>query len=330
MEKVIIFGTGKHWTNHKRMLQDVEIVFFADNDLSKVGQLYEGKPVIHSSEIPNVQYDKIIIASTAKDQIIKQLIEMHVATEKIEIINCCRLIKPNDYHCRVMSDGQVKYQLGDISFQCKTRSDFNVVQELFDDGNYYFIDKTRRYYVVDIGMNIGLASLFFAGQDNIKKVYGFEPFIATYEQAIDNFRMNQSFIQDKITPKHFGLAEKNEIKYFRYNTDFSGGMSTVGTGTIMEEDMEKVELRDAIGTLESIVNCHRDENAILKIDCEGSEYEIIKSLDQGNLLKNFSVIMMEWHMPEKNHIIEEILQRNGYRYLKFCGNDTRGFIYAML
>lgn len=47
MEKVIIFGTGKHWTNHKRMLRDVEIIAF-----------------------------------TAKDQIIRQLLEMHIEAEK--------------------------------------------------------------------------------------------------------------------------------------------------------------------------------------------------------------------------------------------------------
>lgn len=179
-------------------------------------------------------------------------------------------------------------------------------------------------------MNIGITSLFFARQDNITKVYGFEPFLPTYEQAMNNFKMNLSCIQAKIIPENIGIAEKRETKYFQYNADFSEGMSTVGDGTVAEEGMEKVEIEDAVGTLMPVINRHKGENAILKIDCEGSEYEIIQSLEQGNMLRNFSVIMIEWHIPSRNYIIEESLKKNGYRYLKFSENDTRGFIYAML
>lgn len=329
MDKVVIFGTGKHWTNHKRLLREVEIIAFADNDQAKVGKMYEGKPIIHPNKLPELQFDKVMIASVAKDQMIHQLFELKVAARKIELLNCYRLIDSLDFFCEVMEDQSVRYRIGGITFTCRTRSDFNVVQELYDDGDYNFHSSHEQYYVVDIGMNIGLASLYFAGQANITKVYGFEPFTSTYQQAIENIRMNESAIREKIETIQCGLGACGEHKYFSYNENFSGGMSTMGQGEEQGEDVVEVIIEDAVSVLTPIIKKQGTEKGILKIDCEGSEYEIIKALNDSHLLNSFSIIMMEWHIPQKNPMLRKILDDNEYRYFEFAGNDTRGFIYAI-
>lgn len=330
MERVIIFGTGKHWKNHKRLLRKVEIIAFADNDNTKVGKEFEGKPIIHPSEMTMLKFDKVIIASVAKDQIIHQLFELKIAISKIELLNCYRLLDSSKLYYEVKEDESIWYRMDNITFSCKTRSDFNVVQELYDTGVYHFRHFTEKYYVVDIGMNIGLTSLYFAGQENIIKVYGFEPFEITHKQAVRNISMNESFIQNKIATHRYGLGGQDETKYFNYNPDCSESMSTVGCGVKCGEYMEKVIIKDVSVVLQSILQEHINDKAILKIDCEGSEYEILERLDQENLLRSFSVIMLELHIPEKNHVAEEILDRNGYRYFEISGNDTLGFIYAIL
>lgn len=40
--------------------------------------------------------------------------------------------------------------------------------------------------VIDIGANIGLASLFFAARKNVIKVIGYEPLRSTYQKALHN------------------------------------------------------------------------------------------------------------------------------------------------
>ena len=72
----------------------------------------------------------------------------------------------------------------------------------------------------------------------------------------------------------------------------------------------------------------------LKIDCEGAEYEIIKSLDEQYLTNNINKICLEYHL-NKNGEIHTILNK-----LKKCGfnvnfeygdyqiNDELGIIYA--
>src|SRR5260221_3132548 len=44
--------------------------------------------------------------------------------------------------------------------------------------------------VIDVGMNVGTAALFFASRDNVKRVYGFEPVPSSCATAEVNFSLN--------------------------------------------------------------------------------------------------------------------------------------------
>ena len=63
--------------------------------------------------------------------------------------------------------------------------------------------------VIDIGMNVGIASLFFATLPHVEKVYAFEPFKAPYLRAMDNFKLNPA-LSAKIQAYNFGLSNKFE------------------------------------------------------------------------------------------------------------------------
>lgn len=329
MKNVIVFGTGRHYENHEHLMdKEWNIVAFADNNIEKQGKNFRGKPVITPNElIKTDQYDYVIVASVAKDEIIKQILSMQIAREKICLLNCFRLVDSAKVYAEVLPCGDVSYKVNEIVFKCTSRSDFNVAQDVFDSGFYNYIDNSDSdLIVIDIGMNIGLASLFFASKERVTKVYGFEPFINTYKQSLDNIRENDKLIQEKIEPFAYGLGNENCIKNFIYDASFSEGLSTVGKGVKRSENTVSVIIKDATEILTPILNtCNR---VVMKMDCEGSEYDILNNLHRSNLISKIDVFIIECHNPNKDAALEYIFKKNGYSYILFPSNKTLSILYG--
>lgn len=64
------------------------------------------------------------------------------------------------------------------------------------------------------------------------------------------------------------------------------------------------------------------------MDCEGSEYPILESLEEHDLLKRFSVIMLEYHYKGSD-VIKERLKRANFAFFESVINDIFGLIYAI-
>lgn len=76
--KVLLWGTGKiaDWLTDKiKEFPDVNIVGFADNDLSKAGSFWRGKSVIEPNKIRECQFDVLVIACKAVEEISLQIEE---------------------------------------------------------------------------------------------------------------------------------------------------------------------------------------------------------------------------------------------------------------
>ncbi len=219
-----------------------------------------------------------------------------------------------------------------IRFEMKNGSDFVVFREVFMSGVYRIIYKAP-CAVVDIGMNIGLATLFLARNEYVKKVYGFEPFTQTYNQAEKNISLNDCEIKDKITLYNVALSNTNREATYLYEADNPGGMRIAkGSRTVGEEhpDAAPVKIRDAGETLLPIFNSCEDMNIILKSDCEGSEYDIFYSLEKKDLLKRIRCIMMETHDGRQSEI-EAMLSDKGFVvFSEFIGGKYEiGMLYAV-
>ena len=329
MKNVVVFGTGRHYENHERLMdKEWNIVAFADNNIDKQGKSFRGKPVINPNELMKTdQYDYIVVASVAKDEIIRQILGMQIAIEKICLLNCFRLVDPAKVSAQVMPCGDVVYKVNEIVFKCTSRSDFNVAQDVFDIGFYNYVDNSdNNLIVIDIGMNIGLASLFFASKERVTKVYGFEPFIDTYKQSLDNIRENDKLIQEKIETFAYGLGNENCTKNFIYDASFSEGLSTVGNGVEKSENTVSVIIKDATEILTPILNT--SNKVVMKMDCEGSEYDILSNLHNSNLISKIDVFIIECHNPDKNATLENILKKNGYSYILIPSNKTLSILYG--
>ena len=185
-------------------------------------------------------------------------------------------------------------------FILKTETDLRVFEEIYL-GNAYNITIPGPVEVIDIGMNIGLASLYFAAQPNVKKVYAFEPFKDTYDQAELNFEHNPE-IASKIQPFHFGLGSSNRLEEFFYNPLEKGYMGMINNSK--SDQVVSVSIKNVTEVLKPILEAAEQVKYFAKIDCEGAEYEIIDSLYNSGLLQKMDAVIIEWH--QVNDLIAKI------------------------
>lgn len=178
--------------------------------------------------------------------------------------------------------------------------------------------------VVDIGANIGFFSIF-AAQNTQNTVYSFEPFAENVEFLKNNMNANNI---SNISIDCMAISDKNGTEKL-YLSEISGGH-------LLFDNNIKGSLHNYIEvparTLESMMEEHSLNHIdFLKLDCEGSEGQILSSLPVKSFEK-ISKIAMEFHdnVSILNHDeIKNLLENAGYTCnLEWDGKSPIGYLYA--
>jgi FkbM family methyltransferase len=190
------------------------------------------------------------------------------------------------------------------------------VHEVLMRDDYAFSAGSGSYVMVDIGMNVAIASLSKAFDPSFTKVFAYEPVTPTYNPVLKNIELNPA-VKTKIQAFNFGLSDQDEDLTIKFTPEHIMSISSESTfdacfGTDVTD--ERIKIRKASAVLEPIIAEHRrlrHEKVFLKIDCEGSEFKILDDLDRHGLLKEIDVAVIEWHGKEPNRILS-LLTRNGF------------------
>ena len=86
--KIVVFGTGDYYHKYKKYLCESEIEAFIDNDSSKIGTKLDGIDICPVNEIKKLEYDKIVLMSVWKNEMLLQLLELGVKIQKIMDYSC--------------------------------------------------------------------------------------------------------------------------------------------------------------------------------------------------------------------------------------------------
>jgi hypothetical protein len=128
------------------------------------------------------------------------------------------------------------------------------------------------------------------------------------------------------------LGGCDEVLSVAYTPEFRGQVGVQGTdyirSTITQSVTEKICIKDAFEPLNNIAKEYLSKRFIMKIDCEGAEYDLIEKIPQ-EMLKRCDIIMMEWH--EKGpEAIEKWLSEHGFIQMSFYPHNKRaGMLYAV-
>jgi FkbM family methyltransferase len=151
----------------------------------------------------------------------------------------------------------------------------------------------------DIGANDGNTfDLFLNGSDKYKNwnVWCFEPSAKHFASLLNAATRNSDKFNITVCP--FGLGGKTEILQFHemINNTVSDSLFTDVGGTINPNP--KYKLVCSIISITEFMenNTSPEDEVVLKVDCEGAEYEIYEDLlNKPELLKRITTIYNEWH-----------------------------------
>jgi FkbM family methyltransferase len=219
-------------------------------------------------------------------------------------------------------------EVDNVKLYIKSLSNIVTFYELFIEKIYDVHLMNEQATFVDIGMNVGYASILFASKKHTQKVFSFEPFLMTYNEAIENINLNEH-LKDKIVAHNYGISDYSSFINVPLMESGSGGASTnkdiLKINNTSDLPLTTVEIRSINNIFDELQDT---KNIFFKIDCEGDEYPIFDYLERNNLVKKAIGYIVEWHLkgPEK---ILAILNRSKFSTLSMPKPDgSSGMIYS--
>jgi len=171
---------------------------------------------------------------------------------------------------------------------------YNILIQKGKKAEYYVAQNVNPKVILDIGANIGITAIWMAKQFPDAEIYCFEPVKDNFDILLKNISNYPN-----IKAYQFALGDKNGVVDIFADTDITnqGGFSIFSrdsdshnTGT-EREPITQIEIRKASDALDEVGAKKAD---IIKIDTEGSEYDILISLPE-TLLSDTQWIMGELH-----------------------------------
>jgi len=180
----------------------------------------------------------------------------------------------------------IKYKYGllkGLKFNIDDKTKFNVMCGCYETEIKKWCENftSKAQWAIDVGSDSGYYALYFAAQENIKQIFAFEPNIISIEKLKKNAELNGPCLLKKIVIFNKFVSERNNGK--EYNLD---------------------------------VNLYglKAEPLIIKIDVDGGEGKVLKSLNR-TLKENKCMLIIETHSQE--------LERECNNYLKDRGYQTK-------
>jgi FkbM family methyltransferase len=167
--------------------------------------------------------------------------------------------------------------------------------------------------ILDVGANIGSFTIWLSNVMSVKEAYCFEPEGDSFRLLRFNLARNRCGFAQPIQKAVGGSARTIHISL---KEDSPGGTtiySNPGGKTSSSEEVEVVFLHDWLAKVGGSFD-------LLKIDCEGAEWEILRKCDPADF-ERFSVIVGEVHQdPEGIDSVEnfgERIEALGFRTIRW-------------
>jgi len=188
-----------------------------------------------------------------------------------------------------MKKHQVTYNNKNLTFfDALNNSTEWIIDEIYTRDVYNF--KKMKFapqdIIIDIGANIGMFSIYLAKCNPLIKIYAFEPFPTSFEYLCMNIKENQ--IQN-IIPIPLAITSDRRRMYLYATNDNLGGANNYvykPNTSYNVAEVSSLTLNDVFKMFDF------SSIKMLKIDCEGGEFEIIPNFDR---LKDVEYLVGEFH-----------------------------------
>jgi FkbM family methyltransferase len=187
---------------------------------------------------------------------------------------------------------------------------------------YGTVDNFRT--IVDIGANIGSFAIYAAQSNPLATIYCFEPEPANFDSLKNNIDING--LHDRVSAFQCAVASVSGDRQLAVIDPLSNSFHMVPVGA----SMQTVPCTTVGAILD---NLGLDQIDLLKLNCEGAEYEILEGC-RAEDFSRISNIRLEYHnldAPGKHgESLSQLLRAHGYRIQRFTRYlNTSGFIWAV-
>ena len=330
-KKVVLYGVGEFFESlikNNELDKKIDIDGISDIKFESLpnGTKYKSFNAIKPSQLKDYDADAILVTTAFPKKILKSLNETkykHIKEIFPVIQGLCPLFK-YDISFVKEENNKIYYHLNEYNIDIVCDEYYGIVEEVF----YWKIYDLQKkfnfadYNFFDIGMNRAYTDLYFALDNRCQKCFGFEPFKATYDFAIENINLNPK-IKNKIHPYNFGLSNKDntQLVYFLPHRD---GISSANYDFIKNYAPEELNnitetnviLKKASDIFANLIEKNPSTHKILKLDAEGAEYEVLPDLFSKNLLEHFNVIAGDMHVinsKEETKKLFEYIYKSGFK-----------------
>jgi FkbM family methyltransferase len=204
----------------------------------------------------------------------------------------------------------IKLRHAPITLNVRGAMDVWAVKETFLDEFYtrYGVPMQDGWTVVDIGAGIGDFSIYAAFGRPDAKVYAFEPYPGSF--LLLNENLEQNTIENVFPFQQAVWGNAGEL-----TLDLSVGEPLqFSSREVVVESGKARQIKVNAVTLADVLTEHAlDSVDLLKLDCEGAEYEILMNAPEDTLAK-IQRIVMEYHNVDDEHMHTQLI-----RFLEAAG-----------
>ena len=189
--------------------------------------------------------------------------------------------------------------------------------------NEYDVDSfkiNQNDVVIDVGAHIGLFSLLVSQFCKTGKIFSFEPIRENFDLLVSNLALNHI---ENIFPFNVGVSKKSGKLDLFLNNDQSAH-------SIFPKDSESITVESI--SLQKIFDDNKISTCkLLKLDCEGAEYDIVDSLPV-EYLDKIQNMVIEYHLADtKPELIKNLITKiknAGFKVKTRPHYDDMGFLVA--
>ncbi|GAG99005.1 unnamed protein product [marine sediment metagenome] len=185
-------------------------------------------------------------------------------------------------------------------FVFKLRSGYfegKVVHDEIMKEEYYRIPENPKV-VIDVGAHVGGTAILCASLG--ATVYAYEPMQSTFDILLDNIVLNKAKITGKIYCFDKAIGTPCQRKLYHHSTNSGASSLWLFTKGTDKEDWEMVDVISLKQVFEENNIKHCD---LLKLDCEGAEFEILYDTPK-EVFDKIGQISLEWHYKDKENIVK--------------------------
>ena len=165
----------------------------------------------------------------------------------------------------------------------KFRRIYYEILSVFEEGLYSILNVDGKV-VIDIGAFVGDSAIYFASR-GAKKVIAVEPHPDAFKEMLDNIKLNN--FENIVVPLNVGLASKPG-KICIEKVDIEGTIDTYHRPGECDVVVPAITLGDVVSRY--VIN----RSAVLKMDCEGCEFDVI--LNDYEHVRIFKELIIEIHL----------------------------------